>query len=40
MCDYKKNNNEPCKDCPRRMTALHMCDLLKEIAEELKNNTN
>lgn len=30
-CDYIKGSNEPCKDCPRRITALHMCGILQEI---------
>ena len=34
-CDYVKNSNEPCKDCPRVMTALHRCDILLEIKDEL-----
>ena len=38
MCTYVKNSNEPCKICPRRMTALHMCKLLQEIKQEAKNN--
>lgn len=34
MCDYVKNSVEPCKDCPRRMSALHMCKLLQETMKE------
>ena len=30
MCTYIKNSNTPCKECPRRITALHICDFLKE----------
>jgi hypothetical protein len=35
-CNYKKDSNEPCDNCPRAMTAFHMCDLLKEIRDELR----
>lgn len=35
-CEYKKDSNEPCKDCPRVMTALYRCDLLQEIQKELE----
>jgi len=36
-CDYIENSNEPCKDCPRVMSALHRCDVLLEIQKELLN---
>ena len=29
-CGYIAGSNEPCEDCPLVMTALHMCDFLKE----------
>ena len=29
-CDYVADSLEPCKDCPRRLTALYRCELLKE----------
>lgn len=32
-CNYKKNSVEPCKTCPRKITALYMCKLLQETAE-------
>ena len=34
MCTYVKNSIEPCDECPRLITALYMCDYLKEIANE------
>ena len=30
MCTYVKNSIEPCEACPRVISALHMCELLKE----------
>jgi hypothetical protein len=33
-CEYVKDSNEPCRDCPRVMTALYRCDLLQEIQKE------
>jgi hypothetical protein len=38
MCSYKKNSNEPCKDCPRVISALYMCNFLKEIQNEDTNS--
>jgi len=35
MCTYIKNSNEPCDTCPRVISALHMCDYLKEELEDL-----
>ena len=35
-CEYVKNSMEPCKDCPRVIQALHMCGILKETLDELK----
>lgn len=35
-CDYKKDSNNPCKDCPRLISALYMCSLLKEVANNQK----
>lgn len=35
MCDYKEQSNEPCENCPRVMSALHMCNLLQEIKNEI-----
>ena len=39
-CDYVKNSNEPCKDCPRVITALYRCDILQEIQKEAKEAVN
>ena len=36
-CDYIKDSNEPCKDCPKVMSELHRCDILKEIQKEAKS---
>lgn len=36
-CDYKKASNIPCETCPRLMSTLYRCDLLKEILKENKN---
>jgi hypothetical protein len=33
-CDYIKDSNEPCKDCPRLITALYRCEILKETAKD------
>ena len=35
-CEYKKDSNEPCKDCLRVMTALYRFGLLQEIQNELE----
>ena len=29
-CTYVEGSIEPCENCPRRITALHMCKLLQE----------
>ena len=39
-CDYKKDSNEPCKDCPRIMTALYRCGLLQEMQEEAEEESD
>jgi hypothetical protein len=36
MCTYVENSIEPCNTCPKVITALHMCNLLKETLNELK----
>jgi hypothetical protein len=33
VCTWE-SGNEPCDECPRRITALHMCGILKD---ELNN---
>ena len=33
-CTYKKNSNKPCDTCPRLITTLYMCNILKEIQDE------
>lgn len=37
VCKYKKNSNEPCKDCPRLMSALYRCGLLQEYLKETQD---
>ena len=39
-CEYKKDSNEPCKDCLRVMTALYRCGLLQEIQKELEEEVS
>lgn len=39
-CEYKKDSNEPCKDCPRVVTALYRCDLLQEIQKEAEEDAD
>ncbi len=34
MCTYTKDSVEPCKTCPRLITALYTCKLLQEISKE------
>lgn len=36
-CTYEKNSIKPCETCPKRITALHMCNLLQETKKELEN---
>ena len=33
-CTYKPNSNEPCATCPRKISTLYKCELLKETARE------
>lgn len=40
MCAYKQNSNQPCETCPRLMTTLYKCDLLKEFAAEIIEDNN
>jgi len=40
MCTYKKNSVEPCETCPRKITALYMCELLKETAKLVQEDLN
>ena len=35
-CTYVAKSNEPCSTCPRLMSTLYMCNLLKE---DLDDNT-
>ncbi len=35
VCDYVPNSNEPCADCPRKITMLYRCGLLQEAAAEV-----
>lgn len=37
-CDYVKNSNTPCEICPKRITMLYMCSLLKEAFDEDPNS--
>ena len=39
-CEYVKDSNEPCENCPRVMTALYRCDLLQEIQKELEEEVS
>lgn len=32
ICTYKPGTNEPCAECPRKMSTLYMCGVLQEIA--------
>ena len=36
VCDYVPNSNEPCADCPRKITMLYRCGLLQEAAAEVR----
>jgi hypothetical protein len=33
VCTYKSNSNQPCKTCPRVISALYRCGILQEIKE-------
>lgn len=37
MCTYIKNSVEPCEKCPKVMSALYMCKLLKETLKEVQD---
>ena len=39
-CGYVKNSIEPCKTCPKLMSCLHRCELLKETLNELTNQSD
>ena len=36
VCDYVPNSNQPCADCPRKITMLSRCGLLQEAAAEVR----
>lgn len=36
VCAYAPNSNQPCAECPRKITALYCCGLLQEGAKETR----
>lgn len=36
VCDYVPNSNEPCAECPKKITMLYRCGLLQEAAAEVR----
>lgn len=39
-CTYNPHSNEPCATCPRKISTLYKCELLKETARETAEELN